>query len=193
MNIVSLRFFIFLIVVYLLLYLVCKFTINDKKSILLSNIIILIANCFFIGYFYYKFLIILFIIFLITWYSAKIKKYSKIGIILCILSLAFFKFFNFFIESFNSVFKTDIGIMKIILPIGISFYVFSAISYIVDVGRNKVEVHNFFDVFMYLSYFAKIISGPIQRSKDFFEQIAKKRMIGVNTFNDGIQIFMFGI
>ena len=193
MNIVSLWFFIFLIVVYLLLYLVCKFVKNDKKSILSSNIIILIANCFFIGYVDYRFLIILLIISLITWCSAKIKKYNKIGIILCILSLAFFKYFNFFIESFNSVFKTDIGIMKIILPIGISFYVFSAISYIVDVRRNKVEVHNFFDVFMYLSYFAKIISGPIQRSKDFFEQISKKRMIGVNTFSDGIQIFMFGM
>ena len=193
MNIVSLQFFIFFIIVYLLLYLVCKFVKNDKKSILLSNWIILISNAFFIGYVDYRFLIITFIISLITWYSGKNKKFSTIGIILCVLSLVFFKYSNFFIESFNAIFKTNVGIMKIILPIGISFYVFSAISYIVDVKRNKVEVHNLFDVFIYLSFFPKIISGPIERSKEFFDQISKKRILGVNTFNDGIQIFVFGM
>ena len=193
MNIISIQFFALLMIVFVLLYLVNKIVKKDEKSILISNWIILVANAIFVGYVDYRFLIVILVISLITWYSGKNKKYSTFGIILCILSLAFFKYVNFFIESFNSVFKTDISVLKILLPIGISFYVFSAISYIVDIKRSKVESHNFFDVLLYLSFFPKILSGPIQRSSDFFEQISKKRTVGVNTFNPGIQIFVFGL
>jgi len=193
MNIISIQFFTFFIVTYLLLYLVCKIIKNDKKNILLSNWIILASNAFFIGYADYRFLIIVLIISLITWYSARNKKFSTLGIVLCVLSLFFFKYVNFFIESFNNIFKTDISILKIILPLGISFYVFSAISYIVDIRRNKMESHNLFDVILYLSFFPKIVSGPIERSNEFFCQISKKRTINIHTFSIGIQIFMFGL
>ena len=135
----------------------------------------------------------MFIITLSTWFFAKKRNSVCVGIFIPVLMLAYFKYTNFFAGSFAKLSGMEYTVLKIILPIGISFYTFSAIGYLVDVYRGKGEAKNFKDVALYLAYFPKITSGPIQKSDDFFRQIAVRRNIGWKTFSPGMQIFVFGL
>lgn len=192
MQMISLVFFGLLTVTYLALYIVSKFiSVSLKKKI--SNIILLVASYSFIVYADYRFAIILFAITVSTWLCSKRDKLISVGIVVALLSLAFFKYLNFFIESFSKLFGNDFTLLHVILPIGISFYTFSAISYLVDIKRGKTQSRSFFDLALYLAYFPKLTSGPIQKSEEFFAEIDSNRAIGWKTFSAGIQIFVFGL
>lgn len=111
-----------------------------------------------------------------------------------ILILAYFKYTNFFIESFNKAFGRDIGTLKIILPIGISFFTFSALSYLIDIYRGTCDAErNIIDFTFYMAFFTKIISGPIVRWTEFKSQLKDYRGVRLDSLNIGIQIFVFGL
>lgn len=193
MQIVSIIFFAFLAVVFSLLY-VCNRLIKDAdKKISVIKWILLVASYIFVIYADYRFAVILFVISFCAYFVAKKGRYYAIGIIIPILALGYFKYTNFFIESFANLLGKDYTLLNLILPLGISFYSFSAISYMVDVKRGKIEPRSFKDVVLYVSYFPKITSGPIQRSSDFFNEVDKELNIGWSSFLPGIQIFAFGL
>ena len=189
---ISFVFFGLITATFILLKLINRIVKEEDKSVKASNIILLIASYIFVIYADIRFAVVLFLITLSTWYASKNNK-TKLGIIVAILSLVFFKYTNFFIESFTKLFGDDYTALNIILPLGISFYTFSAISYIADVSKGKVDSKRLFEVALYLAFFPKLTSGPIQRSKDFFDQIEKKRNVGFECFSVGIQIFVFGL
>lgn len=195
MQIISFIFFGFMAVVFLALYLCGKLIRDKQKSNFMAKIILLLASYIFIFYADYRFAIVLAILTLATWFFACKKSWYFIGIIISLIVLAFFKYTNFFVSSFVSLLggEDNFTFLNIILPIGISFYTFSAISYLIDVKRGKIEAKNLMDVAVYLSFFPKLTSGPIQRSGDFFLQLDKEREIGWSTFSVGIQIFVFGL
>ena len=122
------------------------------------------------------------------------KKYIFLTCIACvILNLSFFKYFESIKDSFD-VFLAFFGFeyldSDLIFPIGISFYVFSSITYLVNVYKeNKIE--SFLNLATYLSFFPTILSGPIMRSKFFFEQIHRKREL--KHINLIIVLLLFGI
>lgn len=192
MPIISFAFFGLVAITYLCLYIVGKALKNEKRSILVSNIILLITSYVFLVYVDYRFALVLAALTIVTWICAK-KKKTAIGVVVAVLILAFFKYTNFFAESFAKIIGKDFTALNLILPVGISFYTFSAISYLVDVKRGKLSDKNLFDVALYLSFFPKLTSGPIQRSGEFFAQSSKKREIGAKNFSIGIQIFVFGL
>lgn len=193
MQITSFVFFGLFALVYMILFLLNRFLRVDSKAVSASNWVLLCASLIFVAWADYRFAIILAALCLSTWFFAKQKKTTTIGIIFAIIALGIVKYANFFIESFSNLLGTDYKTLSIILPLGISFYTFSAISYLVDVKRGKIEAKDLKSVALFLAYFPKITSGPIQKSKDFFNQIEKKRAIGWVTFSPGIQIFMFGL
>ena len=122
------------------------------------------------------------------------RCFLVIGIILLLSLLGYFKYTNFFIESFSLLFGASINTLNIILPIGISFYTFSAISYLLDVYWKRYDaVTNIVDFSLYIAFFPKLMSGPIVRGKDFFPQIQQYRGIEFKAITTGIQIFMFGL
>lgn len=166
---------------------------NEKSRIITANAIILAASYAFIIYADFRFALAIAALSAATWFFAKKEKLIPLGIIIAILSLGFFKYTNFFIESFAKMFGNDFTALNLIVPIGVSFYTFSAVSYLVDVKRKKVEAGNLFQVALYLSFFPKLTSGPIQRSGDFFEQANSDRAIGAESLKTGIQIFVFGL
>lgn len=189
---ISFVFFGMVGITFLSLYLVDKFIPDDRINNSISNWILLISSYLFVLYADYRFAAVLAITTFVAWFFAT-KKYYGVGIVLLVLSLAVFKYTNFFCESFALILGNDFVAISLILPLGISFYTFSAISYIVDVSRRKTKPKSLKTVALYLSFFPKFTSGPIQKSQDFFEQIEKKRDIGWNTFSLGIQIFVFGL
>lgn len=193
MQVISFVFAVFLAVVFILLFAVNKIVQDDKMAVKVANVILLLASYIFIGYADYRFAVVLAVLTVVTYYSAQNRKAQKFGIIVAILILCYFKYTNFFLDSLADIFGTNHATLNIILPLGVSFYTFSAISYIVDVSRGTISTSNLMDVALYLAYFPKITCGPIQNNRDFMRQIEKKRIVGWNTFAPGIQIFVFGL
>lgn len=107
--------------------------------------------------------------------------------------LFYFKYFNFTINTLNRLFDTNIQFAEVILPIGISFFTFQGLSYVVDVYRNDVSAQkNVFKLGMYISMFPQLVAGPIVRYKDVAAEI-EDRSVTLEDFSYGIQRFIIGL
>lgn len=177
----------------------CKSLLNRIQILLLLGF-----SCFFILKFDWRFLICTFLIttfcylmgILIEKQSKKRNKkmYLTIGISVLLLILGYFKYTNFFLDSLTNVIGKSVSVFNILLPVGISFYVFSAIAYLIDIYRKEYPaVQNFIDFALYISFFPKFISGPIIKGREFFPQVRNYRGINSQAFTEGIQIFAFGM
>lgn len=113
-------------------------------------------------------------------------------------SLFFFKYFGFVFENVSAfvgvLFQApDLPIPDILLPVGISFFTFQAISYIVDVGRGDThDSSNPLDVALYIAFFPQLVAGPIVRSTDFMPQLAETKIINWEGFIHGVAVFLLG-
>ncbi|MBQ2752653.1 MAG: MBOAT family protein [Firmicutes bacterium] len=121
------------------------------------------------------------------------KPVLIVSIAACLFFLIYFKYTNFFITNINAALKTDFPLLKVLMPIGISFYTFQIISYIVDVYRKDVEKQrNFFHLAAYISMFPQLIAGPIVRYSDINDQLENRRH-SVQDISYGIQRFILGL
>ena len=127
--------------------------------------------------------------------SHKMKRWILVsGIGILVFTLCFFKYVNWVLNYIWKFSHQGGTLDTIIFPIGMSFYVFSAISYMVDVYRKQyAAVQNLADYALYISFFPKLISGPIVRANDFLPQIKNYRGVTQAGFSAGIQIFVFGL
>jgi len=127
----------------------------------------------------------------------KNKKYSKylliLGIIINLLPLIYFKYSNFIILNINRLLHTNLNLLKLTLPIGISFFIFSNISYLIDIYRKDAKLEkNIINFALYVSFFPKLTMGPIEQYKNFSKQI-KTRKMTIDSFYEGIISFGYGI
>ncbi len=103
------------------------------------------------------------------------KVYLTVGVITNLGLLGYFKYTNFLIDSFNNLFHGSFAFQDIVLPIGISFYTFQTMSYIIDVYRKEIEpAKSFIDFAFFVCFFPQLVAGPIVRAKDFVPQIYQK-------------------
>lgn len=94
--------------------------------------------------------------------------------------------------SFCDVFHLTPGVLNLILPVGISFYTFQALSYIIDVYTGKIEKEKSFLQFaLYLSFFPQLVAGPIVKASEFLPQLKENRKVTLVGLESGIQIFVF--
>ncbi len=184
--------FVFLPIV-LLLYLV------SKKE--LHNPILLVASILFYAWGEPKYLAIMLLTILINYVAAiaidKYKTHKKIililGIIVNLGFLIYFKYFNFLIENINGIFQTNIHALNIIMPIGISFYTFQALSYVIDVYRGECKVQkDIYKLALYICLFPQLIAGPIVKYHDVAEQI-ESREISFEKVDLGVKRFIIGL
>jgi alginate O-acetyltransferase complex protein AlgI len=199
----SIQFAIFLPVVFALYWFVFN---KSSKS---QNILLLLASLAFYAWADYRFLILLFASILINFYvglkifrseKEKQKKlYLWLGLIFNIGILFFFKYFNFFAESFINLFNVfNAGIkfnaLRIILPLGISFFTFQMLGYIIDIHREEIEPsNNLLDFSVYVAFFPKLLAGPIERAQKFLPQIAAKRIFNSLQATDGLRQILWGL
>lgn len=170
----------------------------------LRNFILLVVSLIFYGWGepVYISLMIFSIIFdyissLIIYKFRRYKRFSKIlfinTIIVNIGILAFFKYFGFFIENLNMLFGWDIIVQNLPLPVGISFYTFQVMSYVIDVYKGKVKVQkNIIDFGAYVTMFPQLVAGPIVQYSDIYAQL-KNRKTTLNQFVNGIERFILGL
>ena len=199
----SYSFLFFFIAVFLLYWFVFK---NSNKW---QNIILLIASYYFYGVAEWRMLPLLIITTIVFFFLAKgigktenEKKASiltTIGVVIGAGILLYFKYFGFFIESFSS-FLTSIGLhtnwhsFKILMPLGVSYFTFKLISYVIEVHRGKMNPCDDFIVFAnYVAFFPTIMAGPIDRPNNFIPQFYKKRQFDQGCAIDGVQQILWGL
>jgi len=126
-------------------------------------------------------------------YFPKNKKVLFIGVAINLSGLFFYKYTDFFISNINEVFDSKLHYLKVALPIGISFFTFQSISYLVDVYSGRVKYQeNPFNLGLYISLFPQLIAGPIVRYKDVNQQITERK-INLDKFTKGIKRFIIGL
>lgn len=116
------------------------------------------------------------------------------SIFLNLLLLFTFKYTDFFIGIMNDVSHSNINLLKLALPVGISFYTFENLSYTLDVYDEKVKpLNKFIDYLFFLSFFPKLMMGPIVRAKDFLPQIQKKPFVTKQQVGEGLYLITAGV
>lgn len=127
--------------------------------------------------------------------ECRAKPPLIVSIAILIAVLGIFKYLNFFVSGFCSMLEIqDSPASSIILPVGISFYVFTCIGYVVDVYRGEVERPvPLYQEALYIAFFPKLLQGPFQKATDFFKQLENAHPITFENISRGMQIFLFGI
>lgn len=131
-------------------------------------------------------------------YEVPSKRTKKIlliiGLIFNVGLLIYFKYFAFIINTYHSVIGDKVEPLKIITLVGISFYTFESISYMVDVYHKKIlPARRFADYLLFLSFFPKLVMGPIVRASDFLPQIAKPYYVSNDDFANGFYLIITGL
>ena len=193
MSFASLEFIAFFIIV--LLGTVTLQRISSQRS---KQIFLLVASYFFYGYWDWRFCFLLMFVtaaaYVTALYSGK-KAVFVTGITVPLIVLGVFKYFNFFLSSFAALLgRSSIGMLNIILPVGISFYTFQALSYMIDVKRRRIAAEkDFIKLALYISFFPQLVAGPIIKAKDFLPQLYEDRKTTLKGLECGFQLMVFGL
>jgi alginate O-acetyltransferase complex protein AlgI len=199
----SISFAIFLPVVFILYW------FGTKGNLRLQNILLLVASYFFYACWDWRFLFLLVFSTLLDFFSglkmhrAESKGKKKFWLVLCICInlgfLAIFKYYNFFITSFADGLsllgiKINYQTLQVILPVGISFYTFHGLSYVLDIYNNKIKPEkNFTDYSVFVSFFPLLVAGPIERATHLLPQIRQKRIFNYSKAVDGLRQILWGL
>jgi D-alanyl-lipoteichoic acid acyltransferase DltB (MBOAT superfamily) len=203
----SLTFAFFLPIVFLLYW------FAFQRNLKAQNVFVIAASYVFYGWWDWRFLILIIFTTFCSWacgllmqntppparqlFSRKIINIGNIVLNLGILGV--FKYYNFFIESFISAFASA-GIhlqpstLKIILPVGISFYTFQALSYSIDVYKKRIEpTKDIVAFFAFIGFFPLLVAGPIERARNLLPQFCQKRTFDYGKATDGMRQILWGL
>ncbi|KAA6318887.1 Peptidoglycan O-acetyltransferase [termite gut metagenome] len=198
----SFEFLLFLPVVFILYWFVFK-------RLSRQNLFVVAASYFFYGWWDWRFLILIAFTSFCSYYSGillekagskrtKQKWVSTSNIVLNLLILGIFKYFNFFAESFAALFqsfgyKMDTVTLDILLPVGISFYTFQALSYTIDVYQHKIKpTRDPIAFFAFISFFPQLVAGPIERATNLLPQFQRERTFDYSKAVDGMRQMLWG-
>lgn len=198
----SIQYFVFLPIVFLL-YWLCPSKI--KKYVLLA------ASYFFYMSWSYKYLGLIVFSTVLSWSTSlaidrsdkrgkKEKAFLAAGVILNLFVLFFFKYFNFVSQSIHKVGELmnissgQAVTVSVLLPVGISFYTFQSLSYVIDVYRKKYKAEkNVVNYALYISFFPQLVAGPIERASNILPQLRKEKAFDYNQAVDGSKSVLFGL
>lgn len=122
------------------------------------------------------------------------KFYLYTSVIVNLSLLGYFKYTNFLIDNYNGIFDSNLSFYDIILPVGISFYTFQSMSYVIDVYRRELEpTQKAIDYLFYLSFFPQLVAGPIVRASEFIPQIYQKLNLSREDINSALFFIMGGV
>ena len=185
---------------YFLPLLFIAYFITPKKY---RNIPLLVFSIIFYFLGEPKYIIVLIFACVINYYISKLmvnkkyKKHKKLFLILLLIynigQLLYFKYTDFFISNINSIFNLNISLLHVIMPIGISFFTFQIMAYVIDVYNKKHKpAKKLTDFMMYVSLFPQLIAGPIVRYADVEKEVTK-RETNYQNFSQGVKRFTIGL
>lgn len=202
----SIEFAVFLPIVFAIYWLL-------RKSVRWQNVFLLLASYVFYAWWDYRFLLLLIGLSVAAYgsgmliersrkctvYGVRCTNWAKFwmvtNVIIDVGVLAVFKYYNFFVGSFADLFglQNSIHSLKIVLPLGISFFTFQAIAYVVDVYKRKIEPTNLVDCLLYIGFFPKLLAGPIEHTTNLIPQIQKPRVFEYDLAVDGCRQILWGL
>lgn len=199
----SLEFALFLPIVFILYWFV------TNHSLRVQNLLLLISSCFFYACWDWRFVFLLLFSIILDFYSGlqisntenqMVKKFwFWLSIIINLGFLCIFKYYNFFVTSFAEMIATfglkiDPWTLKIVLPVGISFYTFHGLSYVIDIYNGKIKAEkNFVNYSVFVSFFPLLVAGPIERATHLLPQIQQKRTFNYRLAVDGLKQILWGL
>jgi len=192
---------------FLLLFVLYWFVVN--RQLKWQNLLLLAASYFFYACWDWRFLFLLAFSTLLDYYSGlkielaatqhRRKTWLVLSIGINLGFLAFFKYYNFFVAEVTAALQQG-GIhvspwtIRIILPVGISFYTFHGLSYIIDIYKKRISaVTNFVDYALFVSYFPLLVAGPIERATHLLPQLQQKRTFNYHTATEGLRQILWGL
>lgn len=198
----SFAFLVFLPLVFILYWLPRKHMLNRQNNILLA------ASYFFYGCWDWRFLFLLIFSTALDYYTglrmseatttARKKTWFWVSIAVNLGFLACFKYFNFFSASFSQLlsvfgYKADFFTLNVILPVGISFYTFHGLSYVIDIYYNRIKPErNFQKYALFVSFFPLLVAGPIERATHLLPQLQQPRKFDYAKAADGLKQILWG-
>ena len=203
----SFEYLIFLPIVFLLYWFVFDYAMRGcKRQLLWQNLLIVVASYVFYGWWDWRFLILIAITTILSFLSGigieraptqRGKKAVMIANVVVNLGiLGVYKYYDFFATQFAELFgiQSDFLLLHLILPVGISFYTFQALSYSIDVYRKQIEpTHDIVAFTAFLSFFPQLVAGPIERATNLLPQFQKKRTFDYAQAVDGMRQILWGL
>ena len=203
----SFEFLIFLPIVFLLYWFVFDYALRScKHQLLWQNLFVVIASYIFYGWWDWRFLILIAITTFLSFLSGLGIEYAPTqrgkkavmiaNIIVNLGILGVYKYYDFFAREFAELFgiESDFLLLHLILPVGISFYTFQALSYSIDVYRKQIEpTHDVVAFTAFLSFFPQLVAGPIERATNLLPQFQKKRTFDYAQAVDGMRQILWGL
>jgi D-alanyl-lipoteichoic acid acyltransferase DltB (MBOAT superfamily) len=196
----TLTFMLFLALVFAVYW-----AVKDTRQ---QNICLLVAGYVFYGWWDYRFCALMLASSVADYsFGRALARSEQAGVRKSILAgsclfnlalLGFFKYFNFFAESLSEVFQTlgwqlDVPTVRVILPVGISFYTFQSMSYVIDVYRCELQpAKKLVDYLTYVAFFPQLLAGPIERGKNLLPQILSHRQFDYHLAVDGLRLIFWG-
>lgn len=198
----SFEFLLYLPITFLLYW---AFSRNRK----IQNLIVVIASYVFYGWWDWRFLMLIAFTSACSYASGLLlerfegqrkrqKMVSAANIVLNLGILGLFKYYNFFVDNLELLFSAmgyhmDMMTMSIILPVGISFYTFQALSYTIDIYQKKLPAtHDIIEFFAFISFFPQLVAGPIERATNLLPQFQKERKFDYAKAVDGLRQMLWG-
>lgn len=182
-----------------------------RNHLKLQNAFVVLASYVFYGWWDWRFLILIAFTSFCSWGSGlligkelknegfnelKKKGWLTANIVLNLGILAVFKYYDFFVSEFGELFgvSTESLLLRVILPVGISFYTFQALSYSIDVYRGKIKpTKDIIAFFAFISFFPQLVAGPIERATNLLPQFLQKRTFSYEQGMDGMRQILWGL
>jgi D-alanyl-lipoteichoic acid acyltransferase DltB (MBOAT superfamily) len=203
----SFEFLVFLPIFLILYWCVFDYLIKESKhQLLFQNILVVAASYLFYGWWDWRFLVLIAFTSLCSFLSGiAIDKSSTnqlktfwmvLNVVVNLSILGVYKYYDFFVSSLASAFNinAETHLLHLVLPVGISFYTFQALSYSIDVYRKKLEpTRDIVSFFAFLSFFPQLVAGPIERATNLLPQFLKKRNFNYTKAVDGLRQILWGM
>lgn len=188
--------------------------VSEQTALNIQNAFVLVASYVFYGWWDWRFLLLIAFTSFCSWGSGLLigrgltqpslkgrrlispRFWMIVNIVLNLGILAVFKYYDFFVSEFGQLFgiSTDSLLLRIILPVGISFYTFQALSYSIDVYRQKIEpTKDIIAFFAFISFFPQLVAGPIERATNLLPQFLNKRTFSYDQATDGMRQILWGL
>lgn len=199
----SIEYIVFLPIVFAVYWLL-------RNHLKLQNLFVVVASYVFYGWWDWRFLLLIAFTSLCSYASGLLTQKSQItndqspiaklwlwlNIVINLGILAVFKYYDFFVSEFGALFgiSTESLLFRVILPVGISFYTFQALSYSIDVYRGNIKpTKDIIAFFAFISFFPQLVAGPIERATNLLPQFLQKRKFSYDQAVDGMRQILWGL
>ena len=194
------------ILFFLPMTLVIYYGLNRAEKYAVAKGFLVLASLFFYGYFQISYVLLFVGSIVFNYFCSRMllreqtnglgkKTLLTFGILANVGLIGYFKYFNFWLENLNVLFHTELLIKNILMPLGISFFTFQQISYLVDSYRGETKEYGFIDYALYITFFPQLVAGPIVLHDEMLSQIAdkSKKRLNHTMLAEGIHLFAIGL